>query len=87
MNDVESMVNKNADMRSYAKHFAAAKRRQLRLERMLLSIKVLAAIAIFVIFLGAIDAIHFMLATVIAIMSTMAACFALGMYIAMVIRK
>ena len=87
MNDVEFMVNNNADVRRYAIRRAAALKKKRQLQRMLLCIGALAATAICGVILGTIGAVHSVLAAVISVMSVMTACFTLGMYAAKVIRK
>lgn len=84
MNDFERIVNKNADVRSFAREQATARKRVLRLKMMLACICTLALVAISTVFFGAIGAVHCVLATVVSVISAMAACFALGLYTEMV---
>ena len=87
MEDVEFMVNNHADVRSYAIRRAEARRKKRQHKRMLLSIAAFALVALCMVILGKAGAVHQMLAAFIYATSAMAACFTLGMYVAMLIRK
>ena len=87
MNDFESIVNENADVRWLARAQAIARKRERRLKAMLNGICALALISVCTIILCAIGAIHSVLASIISVVSAMVACFALGQYVEMVKRK
>ena len=87
MNDFESIVNENADLRWLTRAQAIAKKRERRLKAMLNGICALALISICTIILCAIGAIHSVLASIVSVISAMVACFALGLYVEMVRRR
>ena len=84
MTDFERIVNKNADVRSFAREREANQKRDRRLKMMLVCICALAFVAISTVIFGAIGAVHYLLAAVVSVISAMAACFALGLYMEMV---
>ncbi len=87
MNDFESIVNRSADARRLARARAIAKKRERRLKAMLNGICALALISICTVILCATGAIHSVLAWIVSVISAMAACFALGLYVEMVRRR
>ena len=87
MSDVEIMVNKNADVRGLARMRIAAKKRERRLNKLLLCTGLFAATAICAVALGQAGAIHILLATGVSVLATMAGCFTFGFYVASAIRK
>ena len=87
MNEIESIVNRNADRRWLARARAIARKRARKLRVMQMGIYALAFIAIFTMFFGAIGAVHSVLASVVSVASAMAASFALGLYVEMVRRR
>lgn len=87
MEDVEYIVRRDADMRVWAKRKAAARRFERRLRNMLLRVLVLATITIFIVFFGAIGAIHSTLATGVSVVLTMTGSFILGKYVEATKRK
>lgn len=80
MSEIENMVNNNSDIRSCARYRVAAKKRERRLKKIRNAGLGLALLAIVTVALGSVDAIHPYLAAAVAVVSTMAACFAGGMY-------
>ena len=87
MNDVETLVNNHADLRSRAILRAEARRRKRQLRKMLLQVAAFAVIALCMVILGKIDVIPSIFAAFIYAMSAMAACFTMGMYVATLIKK
>lgn len=84
MEDFERIVNKNNDVRSYARMKAAAKRRERKLKKMITCACALAVVALSTVIFGAIGAIHCLLAVPVSVISAMAACFVFGLYMEMV---
>ena len=84
MDEFERIVNKNADVRNFAREREANQKKDRRLKMMFVCICTLALIAISTVIFGAIGAVHCLLATVVSVISAMAACFALGLYMEMV---
>ena len=80
MEDIELMVNKNAGIRHYAMMRAAARKRKRQLRMMALCIGLLLATTAGAVALGAIGAIHYLAATIVAIGAAATASFILGLY-------
>lgn len=86
MNDFEKIVNTNADLRRFALARKHARKRKRRCTMMLSCIGALALVALTTVICGSFGAVHSLLAVIISVTSTMAACFMLGLYIEMVKR-
>ena len=80
MNDLEKIVNTNADLRRFARARALARKRKRRLNMMLICICAQALIALSMVIFGSIGVVHNLLAVIISVLSVMAACFTLGAY-------
>ena len=87
MEDIEYMVNKNADMRSLAYQRAAARKMERKLRNMRLFIGVLAAIALSTVIFGAFNVIHSTLCVIVATLAVIAGVFVSGQYVEVAKRK
>lgn len=87
MSDIESIVNKNHDVRSFARERVATRKRIRRLRKMLIFVIAMAFVAGTTVALGIAGAVHFVLAMIVSILAVMAGCFTLGMYVEAVKRK
>lgn len=86
MKDFESLVNHNADVRTYARRRAEARKRKRQLQKMVLCIVALAAIAACMVILGSIGVIPCTFAAFIYGSTAMGACFTLGLYVSTLLK-
>ena len=77
----EEIVNCNAEMRSFSRERADARKREYRLRKLCLSVSAVAALGLTFFILGITGALVWWLAMTTSLVSAMASCYLLGRYV------